>query len=103
MTATELRWIPADQLPDVLPGHMRRFLVTIESEPNRSRRVEMAHYANNHWLECDASYAGDDIDDDGGKRWTGWMQDAFDACGDMLSMKVNGNVVAWAEVPNPAE
>jgi hypothetical protein len=78
---------------------MRKFLVTVERDGKRW--VKIAKYANAHWIEWSDEYDGDDIDDNGGKRWTGWLEDRQNFYGDELIMDVDGAVVAWMPLPAP--
>lgn len=79
---------------------MRELLVTVEYR-NGTRRVTLAHYANNHWLEWHDGYQGEDADEDGGKKWLGWLDVRTDPYGDELYMNVEGTVVAWMPKPAP--
>ncbi len=99
MNDTKTEWLSTG-VPDVKPGHCKKYLVTIESQ-NGNRWVKQAQYANDHWMEWDDSYEGDDIDDNGGKKWTGWLEEAQDRYGDDLIMMLVGNVVAWMPMPAP--
>lgn len=94
-------WIPTGT-PPVLKGHRETYLVTVEQK-NGERGVTTAVFANEYWMEW-SDYAcppDDEIDDNNGKKWSGWMVDAVDSCGDDISLSFTGNVVAWMRFPEP--
>jgi len=97
-------WIH-DRLPDVAKGKRAQFLVTCRSKYNGKLFVTLAAYCNEYWMEwsdsCDP--ADDDVDENGGKHWTGWMDDRLDTCGDEVSWDFEHDVIAWMPLPAPPE
>lgn len=85
-------------VPPTKPGQCIEYLVTVEAR-NGKRFVQLAQHANTHWLPWDDSYDGDDIDEEGGKVWSGWLDVRQDRHGDDLLMEVQGTVVAWMPKP----
>jgi hypothetical protein len=83
---------------------MKKFLITYETA-NGKRGVKAAWFANEHWIEWsdEASPEDADVDDDGGKRWTGWLEDRSTYHGDDYIMDVEETVVAWMPLPPAAE
>lgn len=86
--------------PPVQEGRITRLLVTARAG-NGKLFTDTAFYANQHWLEWDDDYEGQDIDHNGGKKWTGWMKDTEDSCGDLKCGNYEYEVVAWAYLPTP--
>jgi hypothetical protein len=72
--------------------------VTVEYG-NGKRSVYTARYANEEWAEFHPDYEGDDIDSEGGKKWTGWLEDMRDTYGDDVFRDIEGTVVAWMPMP----
>lgn len=87
-------------IPEVPEGKSKVFIVAVEW-PNGKRSVRTARYMNCCWLEWHPNYMGDDIDDEGGKKHTGWQDDRLDECGDEVAMELEGKVVAWMALPLP--
>lgn len=90
-----------DGVPGVATGKRRRFLIKWRSKHDGKMRVDVAAYCNEHWLEwsdhCDPK--DEDVDDNGGKKWTGWMEDRLALGGDEISQPYGGEVVAWMPMP----
>lgn len=101
---TKTNWTPSTTLPQIPKRSRRTFLITVE-QGNGRRVVGTADFTNNYWLEWSDSCEPpeDEIDDEGGKHWSGWMVDALDYSGEELGMEFKGNVIAWAEFPKPFE
>ncbi len=85
--------------PEVLPGHRRNYLVTVQGQNGRLY-VRTAYYAQNFWLPWYDSYASDN-DESEGKHWTGWMDDIVDTCGDDLTVPLEGTVIGYMALPAP--
>lgn len=102
-THPDTAWINTKTMPEIKKGTMKKFLITYETRDGK-RGVKCAWYANEHWIEWsdDASPDDDDVDDDGGKRWTGWMEDRSTYHGDDYIMAVEETVVAWMPMPAAA-
>lgn len=89
-----------DGVPEVLPGHRRNYLVTVQDQ-NGQRSVRTAHYANNQWLDWHEDYVPDD-DESEGKYWTGWQEDRCDRHGDEITMALEGTVIGYMPLPAPS-
>ena len=92
------RW--SNGLPPVAKGRAQSFIVTIESSSGR-RHVTCCNYLNEYWMEWadDADPDESEIDDEGGKKWTGWMYDREQWGGDLSTCEIEGSVIGWLELP----
>ncbi len=99
-----MNWITTPVTPDqVESGQVKEYLVTIERQGSKGpyRWVQLLSFANNHWLEWDDSYEGEDRDENGGKHWNGWFETKQDRHGDEIIMELDSDwrVIAWMEKP----